>query len=159
MPVLTVAVKAMRVCYSLRMRIIGLDYGSRRVGVALGDTETRLSSPWDVWEGLDNDALVHQVKEALALENADMVVVGVPRLLGDRVRETNQAKIIRRFIASLREAGVQVTEEDETLSTVLASTQVAERGERGKRDDLAATAILQTYLDRVDSMNQEPSSG
>lgn len=140
------------------MRIIGLDYGGARVGVALGDTVTRLASPWDVWEGMDDDALVHQVKETLALENADMVVIGVPRPLGDRARETDQAKVIRGFIARLREAGVQVVEEDETLSSALAAAQSRERDERGKRDDLAATAILQTYLDRHDKENQEASS-
>lgn len=137
------------VCYSCFMRILGLDYGSTRVGVALGDIVTRLASPWDVWEGLDDDALVQKVKETLALENVDMVVVGVPHPLGDRTRETDQAKVIRGFITRLRESGVRVVEEDETFSSALAATQSRERDERGKRDDLAATAILQTYLDRI----------
>ena len=131
------------------MRVLCLDYGSRRIGVALGDTETRLASPWDVWEGLGDDALVARVKETVALEDVGLVVVGVPRPLGNRARETDQAKQIRVFISRLRLEELPVEEEDETLSTALAARQTHETGGHEKRDDLAAAAILQSYLDRT----------
>lgn len=134
------------------MRILCLDYGSRRVGVALGDTETRMASPWDIWDGSDEDALVRRVRETLAREQIEKVVVGIPRPLGDRSRETDQAKEIRIFIARLRQEGIPVEEEDETLSSALAARQTREAGQRGKRDDLAAAVILQSYLDRIDPL-------
>jgi RNase H-fold protein (predicted Holliday junction resolvase) len=76
-------------------------------------------------------------------------VVGVPRPLGDQSRETDQAREIRSFISKLKTEGFDVEEENETLTSKIAADQVKEMGERGKRDDLAAAAILQQYLDKL----------
>jgi len=130
------------------MRFIGIDFGRARIGVALGDTETKISSPWRVLEnGGDADAIASLVQIAKE-ERADGFVIGIPRPLGDQTRETDQAKEIRAFGHKLAEAGLPVHEADETLTSALAERQVAEMGGRGKRDDLAAAAILQGYLDR-----------
>jgi len=71
----------------------------------------------------------------------------VPQPLRDRTRETDQAKEIRSFIEDLKAQGVPIVEADESLSSKLAASQMRERGESGKRDDLAAAAILQSWLD------------
>ncbi|MCI0479463.1 Holliday junction resolvase RuvX [Candidatus Uhrbacteria bacterium] len=129
------------------MRVLGIDYGARRVGIALGDTATGIASPWDVVSGADRLELLRRLHETIALEGVDAVVVGVPRPLRDRTRETAQAKEIRAFIEDLRAQGVTVEEADESLTSKLAQVQMRERGEKGKRDDLAAAAILQGWLD------------
>jgi RNase H-fold protein (predicted Holliday junction resolvase) len=92
---------------------------------------------------------MRRIQEIVKQEGIDRLVVGVPKPLKDRTRETDQAKEIRGFMASLREKGFDVVEEDETWSSAIAARQVEEMGRRGKRDDLAAMAILQTYLDRM----------
>ncbi len=130
------------------MRILGIDYGGARVGVALGDTETRIASPWRVIANEDAEETVDRLAEIARQERADQFVIGIPRPLADQARETDQAKEIRAFAERLKRVGLPIEEENETLSSALAATQAKEMGEKKKRDDLAAAAILQTYLDR-----------
>ena len=129
------------------MRVLGIDYGARRIGVALGDTETRVASPWAVLEVARLEAL-QKIREMAQKEGAVKIVVGIPHPLGDQRRETGQAQEIRRFILDLGAQGLDVLEWDETLSSKVASVQAQDRGGHGKRDDLAAAAILQSWLDR-----------
>ena len=131
------------------MRILGLDYGSARIGVALGDPITRVASPWSIIANDSFDDVLIRLQELVRRESVTKLVVGVPRPLGDQSRETDQAKEILAFIAKLKDAGFEVEEENETLTSKIAADQVKEMGERGKRDDLAAAAILQHYLDRI----------
>ena len=131
------------------MRILGLDYGSARIGVALGDPITRVASPWSIIANDSFDDVLIRLQELVRRESVTKLVVGVPRPLGDQSRETDQAKEILAFIAKLKDAGFEVEEENETLTSKIAADQVKEMGERGKRDDLAAAAILQHYLDKL----------
>ncbi len=130
------------------MRIIGLDYGEKRVGVAIGDTITRLASPRDVWKRQDDASIIGRLQELCHIEQVSHIVVGVPHPLSDQTRETDQTKTIRGFITCLRVAGFVVVEENETWSSAIAARQTREMEKKGKRDDLAAAVILQTYLDR-----------
>ena len=131
------------------MRILGIDYGSARIGVALGDTENKIASPWRVIANEDVDDAVLQIGELAKTEHAEKIVIGVPFPLSDQTRVTDQAKEVRAFAEKLKAAGLPVEEENETLSTAMAASLAKELGETGKRDDLAATAILQSYLDRI----------
>jgi putative holliday junction resolvase len=133
----------------LPMRIIGIDYGRARIGVALGDTETKIASPWNIMVNESLEDTIERLRLLASQEKVGLFVVGVPRPLGDQTRETDQAKEILSFAQALRAVGVPVVEENETWTTALAATQAAEMGERKKRDDLAAAAILQSYLDRL----------
>jgi putative Holliday junction resolvase len=132
------------------MRVLGIDFGAARMGLAVGDTESRIASPWDVWQGetLKEPGVFEALRSLCQTEHLERLIVGVPRPLADRERVTPQMETIRAFIERLRAAGFDVAEEDETWSSVTAARQVRERGERGKRDDLAAAAMLQGYLDR-----------
>jgi putative Holliday junction resolvase len=129
------------------MRLIGLDYGAVRIGVALGDTVTRVASPWNLIHNDSIEDTVQRLQDLMKREQAEAIVVGVPRPLGDQTRETEQAREILGFIDQLRGAGFVVHEQNETLTTKVAADQVKEMGGKGKRDDLAAAAILQNYLD------------
>lgn len=129
-------------------RLMGIDYGSARTGIALGDTETRVASPWCVIPSQDELRLLDEISRIVNAELVHTLIVGVPRQPRALDQESDQAKEIRMFIQRLRDRGHVVVEEDETWSTALAARQTREQGQRGKRDDLAATVILQTYLDR-----------
>lgn len=133
----------------LHMRIIGLDYGTSRIGVALGDDVTRVATPWSVIANESFEDVLLRIHELVSREGAELIVVGVPRPLADQTRETQQAKQIRDFISRLKMDGLDVVEANETLTTKVAADQVKEMGGRGKRDDLAAAAILQNYLDAL----------
>jgi putative Holliday junction resolvase len=129
------------------MRVLGIDYGASRVGVALGDTESRVASPWKVLE--NTETLVSDISALAAAEGAEKIIVGMPRPLQDQRRETEQAREIQAFIARLHEVGLPVEEENETWSSVTAARMAHELGDKEKRDDLAAAVILQQYLDRL----------
>lgn len=131
------------------MRIIGLDYGTARIGVALGDDLTRVATPWSVIANESFEDVLLRIHELVSREGAELIVVGVPRPLADQARETEQAKQIRDFISRLKMDGLDVVEADETLTSKVAADQVRQMGGRGKRDDLAAAAILQNYLDAL----------
>lgn len=130
------------------MRVLGVDYGSARVGLAMGDTETRLAGPWSVLRREDDETLIKNLLELIRHEGVEQVIVGLPHPLADQERDTAQTLRIRDFITALRAKKIDVVEENETWSSSLAAKQGIEAGLRGKRDDLAAANILQGYLDR-----------
>lgn len=130
------------------MKVLGLDYGKARIGLALGDAETRLASPWGVLENKGRAFVLRSLQELIQLEDIQALVVGIPHGLKRPDQETRQSQEIRAFIKELAVLGLPVHEEDETLSSAQALKQVHKRGERGKRDDLEATIILQSFFDR-----------
>ncbi|OGL73569.1 hypothetical protein A3D73_03155, partial [Candidatus Uhrbacteria bacterium RIFCSPHIGHO2_02_FULL_60_44] len=123
------------------MRALGIDYGSKRVGVALGDTDSKVASPWGVVPNEGALALVARLKEIVDRDEVKTIIVGIPRPLRDTSAENEQVRAVRMFIESLKGLGVDVVEADETLTSRLAAKQAEEMGEREKRDDLAAAAI------------------
>lgn len=129
------------------MRIMGIDYGTRKIGIALGDTETRIATPWRLVENEDMTDAVARLEDLAKAEGINELVVGVPQTPDGEVVSAT-AKEVMRFIAALEEAGFEVHEENEMLSSRLAAAQVRETGRKEKRDDLAAANILQSYLDR-----------
>lgn len=131
------------------MRILGIDYGARHIGLALGDTETRLASPWAVLSYDSRADAMRRIKKLVETEKVEKIVVGMPYPFVGPSRETEQTKLVRGFMDDLRALGLAPEEADERLSSQLAIRYMHERGEKGKRDDLAATAILQTWLDKT----------
>ena len=132
-------------------RIMGLDVGDRRTGVALSDPTRTLAQGVTV--------LVHRSREADAQALADMatehqvdeIVVGLPLLLSGRPGE--QARSAKRLGAELaRRSGLPVTYWDERLTTAAANRLMREAGVPARRraqriDAAAAELILQGYLD------------
>lgn len=130
------------------MRVLGLDYGRRRIGLAMGDTETKVAGPWSVLEQTSLEKTLSNLSDLIRSEQVEAFVIGLPRPLQDQTRDSAQTEEVREFIKSLQSLGLPVYEQDETWSSRTAAQQMIERGEKGKRDDLAATIILQTWLDR-----------
>ena len=132
------------------MRLIGLDHGAKRIGVAVGDTETGMAfaRPAIKRRSLDHDlALIH---ELCTTEGATAVVIGLPLLLDGN--EGAQAAVARAFGERLAGIGLQVAYEDERLTSWEAERESASQGRRPKResgeiDSAAARLILQQYLD------------
>lgn len=135
------------------MRVLGIDYGSSRVGIALGDTESCIASPWAVLQNNNEEQLIVDLQALMKQESAELIVVGIPHPLHDLSEVTKQTQVILDFIERLKSVGLKVEVYDEMLTSRIAERQMIERGERGKRDDLAATVILQGWLERK-SMSQ-----
>ena len=133
------------------LRVLGLDVGDRRIGVAVSDPTGIVFSPLPAIQrsSLEDDlravtglAVDHQVKA---------VVVGIPISLNGRMGR--QARLVQRFIQALkRESPVPVHSQDERFSTVEAERLLREGGhqpsrEQGLRDSASAAVILRAYLD------------
>ena len=130
------------------MRWLGLDIGSARIGVALGDDDGGIASPWSVIDARSWESAKEEIVHVMEKESVDGLVIGIPKPLHDQERMTDQAKEIEERAVDLEALGLPVERENETLSSAQAATWQRERGQSGKRDDLAACAILQTFLDR-----------
>jgi putative Holliday junction resolvase len=133
------------------VRIMGVDPGMKRVGIAVGETEVGFASPVTTLQRTGDIELI----EALAAEarrlEVERIVVGLPvRMNG---LEGPEAKRARRLCADLSKAtGVAVVPWDERLTTSQAERALRESGKKGadKRariDQAAATVLLQGYLD------------
>ncbi len=130
------------------MRILGLDVGDRRVGLALSDPTGLLASPLGVVErGLSDLADIIRVAERNEVAE---IVVGLPlSMSGD---SGSQAGKVRAFIRNLRSrTDLPIRTVDERLSTVQAQGMLQRSGrrrrDRGAVDAAAAAVILQAYLD------------
>ncbi len=131
-------------------RIIGLDHGARRIGVAVGDTETGMAFARSALQRRNQQRDLVVIGDLCAAEGAEVVVVGLP--LNMDGTEGDQAAAARSFGEQLRAAGLRVEYEDERLSSWEARQRLGESGRRPRRgsgelDSTAARVILQQYLD------------
>lgn len=124
------------------MRYLGIDYGSKRVGLALSDEEGRMAFPYVVIENAND--LLEKIKTIIEKEKVDEVVVGESKNFQG---EENQIMIaIKKFADDLkREVGKEVRYEPEFLSSHQAQSI---QGKNEMLDASAAAIILQSFLDR-----------
>jgi putative Holliday junction resolvase len=133
------------------MRILALDVGERRTGVALSDPSGWLASPLTVLRCASRDEEMSAVVELADKHSVSRVIVGYPRSLDGTVGP--QAQRVDRYVEQLRHhLAVPVITWDERLSTAQAERLVHESGRRVRRDTIdaaAAAVILQGYLDAM----------
>jgi putative Holliday junction resolvase len=131
------------------MRVMGLDVGEQRTGVALSDPMGWLASPLTVLRCSSRETEMEAIAELARKHNVDRVIVGYPRSLNGTVGP--QAQSVDRYVEQLRtHLEVPVMLWDERLSTAQAERLVHESGKRVRRDTIdaaAAAVILQSYLD------------
>ena len=136
------------------MRIIGIDYGDSRIGVAVSDENGRLAFDICVVDAtLGRKHAVTELIKIIEKYSADTLVVGLPTNMngtrGDRVVKTE------KFTKALKEVAPDLTIvfEDERLTTKYADRLMLESGkhqkQKGVSDKLAAMIILQGYLDKL----------
>ena len=136
-------------------RVLGVDLGSRRVGLAATDESNTLASPYAVLErGDDDDALYRAIIDAAREAGADRIVVGLPVSL-DGTRGPAARRVLDevgklKWLA--RGERISVNVHDERFSTVIAEhgfdeSETKRRKRRRMVDAAAATVILQSWLD------------
>ena len=133
------------------MRVLGIDFGERRIGLAMSDPAGRMALPLEtVVRGAD-DAYLTRIKGLCEEHGIGEVVVGLPLSLSGDVGPQAEATLV--FAEKLKElVGVPVLTWDERMTTLSASRALGEaKLSRKKRrevvDKVAATLILQAYLD------------
>lgn len=131
-------------------RVLGVDLGTRRIGLALSDPARTTATPYAVIERSSDERDARAVIEIGRAEGAEEVVLGHPvRLDGTR---GDAALVAEAFAERLREAGATVRLWDERLTTAEAEKRLRSAGVRGRKrravvDKAAAAVMLQSYLD------------
>jgi putative Holliday junction resolvase len=131
--------------------VIGLDHGSKRIGVAVGDDETRQAFARPALLRRNLAADLAQIAALAAAERTTRIVVGLPRNMDGS--EGAQAAAARAFGTQLGTIGLEVDFVDERLSSWQAGEDLAAAGRRperasGEKDSAAARLVLQEWLDR-----------
>lgn len=143
-------------------RVLGLDVGDVRIGVALSDPTGLLASPLDTIKVKSWEQAIQRIVELVREHGVEQVVVGLPVSLSGHIGP--QAQKVQDFIAKLEShLTVPVATWDESYSTVEANEMMREAGTRKSRrknlrDAAAATVILQQYLDSQKNQLPQPST-
>jgi putative Holliday junction resolvase len=143
-------------------RAIGLDLGSRRIGVALCDSEGRVATPYQVVARSKDRRADHRRIRALYDEvEAELIVVGLPLSLDGSIGQA-ATKALAEADELRTNLGVRVETQDERLSTVAAerallAQQLDAKQRRKVVDKVAAAVILQSWLDSQQEPTRHPS--
>lgn len=129
------------------MRILGIDYGDKKIGLAFGDSVSGVAVPLDVISN-DKEETFFRLKKKVEAEDIDMIVVGVPVSQG--VHHTSeQLDKTNAFIEQLKATvSVPIETEDESYTTVESIRLQQEEGAQAEEDALAAMLIVQAWIDQ-----------
>ena len=133
------------------MRILALDHGTKRIGVALSDETATLAQPLEFIAAEPFAKCLDRIREIVKDRQVREILVGLPRNMNGTYGPA--AESARKFAETLREAlGLPVKTWDERLTSVQANRFLIEAGmRRGQRkikvDQSAAAILLQSYLD------------
>lgn len=134
------------------MKIIALDIGTVRIGIATSDIMEIIASAYEVYRRKNLDIDVKYIAELVSKLDAGEIVIGLPlKLDGTEGQSVEMAKNFGEKLSEL--VSVPIVYQDERLSTVSAERILIESGVRREKrkdkiDSVAATIILQTYLDK-----------
>ena len=135
------------------MRLLALDHGTVRIGVALSDELKMIATPRDFLPAEPFQAFVEKLKSLIAEQEVELVLVGLPRNMDGSYGEA--AAKVRSFVVALRDVLlVPIRTWDERLTTVSAARQLRSGGtkakeQRSKVDSASAAVLLQSYLDSL----------
>jgi putative Holliday junction resolvase len=151
-----------RASVALSGTLLGFDFGEKRVGVAVGETETRLAHPIETIAAEANEARFAAIGKLVAEWRPAGFVVGLPRHANGAEHEI--ARLASRFARRISERfGLPVAFVDETLSSAEALSRLREGGARARReadvDAQAAAVILQSYLDGMTTVAAKGAHG
>lgn len=130
-----------------KRNILAIDVGEKRIGVAVGDTQIKIAIPYDTIE-VDGTEIL-QLRKLAALEKVDTIVVGYPR--NQSGEDTQQTRYVQEFAENLQPIDVAIEFQDESLTSVQAEERLRATKKpyvRGDIDKVAASIILQDYLER-----------
>jgi putative Holliday junction resolvase len=122
-------------------RFLGIDWGEKRIGLALGDSEIKMAVPFKV---------VNNLEEILAIidsEEIDKIIIGQPLKLSGQY---DFPVIFKNFVDSIQKrTNIVVELIDERLTSKAADALIGSKKTKAPRDAIAAMLILQSYLDKI----------
>jgi putative Holliday junction resolvase len=144
-----------------RGRFLGVDYGTRRIGLAVSDPEARIAFPEGTLERRGERRDVEAICKLVAERGVVGIVVGLPlHMDGRRGPEAEAAEAFAGVLA--RATGLPVELLDERWTTVEAERALQESGRKGRKrravvDAVAATLLLRSWLERRERSGGEPA--
>ncbi len=135
------------------MRILALDHGTKRIGVAISDEMQMIAQPLEFIPAQPFDGVMTRLKEIIAEKPTELILIGMPRNM-DGTYGPAAAKV-REFVEALKTAiSVPIRTWDERLTSaqanrVLIAADVSRRDRKEKVDKTAAAILLQSYLDSL----------
>ena len=131
-------------------RILGVDYGESRIGLALSDNTRSIAFPFKTIKNKNIDFLLDFFRKLNSEKNIESIVIGLP--LGMNGKDTLQTKNVRIFSESLGILGFPIFFQDERLTSLSAKKSLIKQNiktghNKEKIDQIAATIFLQQFLD------------
>jgi len=133
------------------MRVLALDHGTKRIGIALSDPTGSIAQPMGYWPASPFGEFLERLRAFIKEKEVVLLLVGMPRNMDGSYGPAAQK--VDEFVGALRQAiTVPVQTWDERLTTVQANRLLIEGGLRREKrkhkvDSLAAAVLLQSYLD------------
>ena len=134
------------------MRYLGLDLGSKRMGIALSDETLTIASSYKVINYKVQEEIIAELKEIIENFDISKIILGLPKNMNNTIGERAEETISFKELIE-NKLSISVELQDERLSTISAEkymieADVSRKKRKNKVDSLAATIILQTYLDK-----------
>lgn len=127
------------------MRYLGIDYGKKRIGVAVSDPGGRIAFPRKTITNRGVPKTIEELKKLLEAEKISEIIVGIPIGLDGKDSETTRE--VREFAEKLSGAvTLPIRLENEMLTTHMVESEGVKKGHT---DEAAAALILQSYLDKI----------
>jgi putative Holliday junction resolvase len=131
----------------MKGKVLAIDVGRKRIGLAISDEGRRFAFPFDFLEVEGEEMAVERIGDVAEREGVRVIVVGIPYSLRGSI--TPSTEFALRIAERLREKGFFVEEIDERLTTKEAERVLGKgRRKKGKVDIVASVLLLRVYLER-----------
>lgn len=135
-------------------KYLGLDLGSKTLGISISDNTNTIASVYTTifFNDSEYDTLISKLKDIIKKENITKIVLGLPKNMNNTLGQ--RASITLEFKNKLeKELGIEVIMEDERLTSVISNNvliqaSMSRKKRKKKVDGMASVIILQSYLDR-----------
>lgn len=133
------------------MAILGIDYGSKKIGIAKSDENNRFAMPLEIIKNKKINEALARIKEICQNEEIEKIVIGLPMGFHSSAKPNQQLQDVLDFIEIVKGSiDLPVETEDERLSSKLANVLGKNQKKKGDDDAVAASLVLQTYLDKLE---------
>ena len=135
----------------MKKRILGIDYGNRRIGLAISDPLNIFAKPFHTIDKNKKPKFLNEIYKVIKSMNIEKVVVGLP--LNMKGIDSEQTKIVRKFVQILKKKiNIPIIFQDERLSSksakeYLIMQNISPSKNKKSVDSVAASIILQEFLD------------
>ena len=133
-------------------KYLALDYGEKRLGLAISDVTRTIARPYRTLSAQSLKQIINELRKIIEQENIEKIIVGLPRTL--KGTDSRQTEVVREFVQELQQRlTIPIVMEDERLTTIQAHATLHALGKKPSRhrdrvDQYAAVHLLQTVLDR-----------